>query len=162
MAGFWFFYRFVSCSVSVWLVFYNKATVRARCEPCMTCWSADYAKSMFICNLAWQNKSIDLLIDLREQGPISSTALDIVAITVEWVVEGHIPWRPQTMTMTVTAMKTWKTNAKCSVKLYIWLSLDKFHQVGEDYPMMLSPIHTTDATKLSSCVASAVCTWIRN
>ena len=30
---------------------------------------------------------------------------------------GPIPWRPQTMTMTATAMKTCKTNAICTVKL---------------------------------------------
>jgi len=40
---------------------------------------------------------------------------------------GPIPWRPQTMI--AAAMKMWKTNAKCTVKLNL-TSLDKFHQVG--------------------------------
>ena len=41
-----------------------------------------------------------------------------------------IPWRPQTMTMTAAAMKTWsKINIKCTVKLiyHRWI---KFHQFG--------------------------------
>ena len=41
--------------------------------------------------------------------------------------DGHKPWRPQTMTMTVTAMKTWKTNARRTVKLilYRWINFAK-------------------------------------
>jgi len=31
----------------------------------------------------------------------------------------------QTMTMMATAMKTWKTNARCTVKLYIWINFTK-------------------------------------
>jgi len=65
--------------------------------------------------------------------------------------DGHKPWRPKTMTMMATAIKMWKTNARCTVKLiqHRWINLTKLFVIvcgrhGHcSWPSLSNPLKNT-------------------
>jgi len=85
---------------------------RSSCNPRTPRSASDSLPTTTLTHVKWRSRQrvhYDSILECRQQSALRTISC---ANT-----QGTISWWPQTMTMTATAMKTWKTNAKCTVKL---------------------------------------------